>query len=197
MVPSKTELRRTLKGILRDLRSNGSQEEKGYLLSKNLLELITRLHQEKPDNGSELKIGGFSPLKDEPNWMSELLSDYGDNLSFPSLESNSIKMEFYSCQVENLVVRKDFGVPILGPPKSANSLTPEVLIIPGLSFSKDGKRLGRGKGYYDQYLETFEGISIGVCFHEQVRSDIPFEKHDQKVDFLVTDETVIETHAYN
>ena len=193
MVPSKLELRRTLKGILKELRSSGSQDRKGHLLSNHLLGLIKKLHVDKLDEKGELNIGGFAPLKDEPNWTSELLSQYGNNLSFPSLKSNSIKMEFYSCQFDQLVENSDFGIPILGPPKTVTEVTPDILIIPGLSFSPDGKRLGRGKGFYDYYLSSFEGIRIGVCFLEQVRTYIPFEEHDQKVDFLVTDEKVTNT----
>eukprot|EP00039_Didymoeca_costata_P030194 m.28298 g.28298 ORF g.28298 m.28298 type:complete len:195 (-) comp7990_c0_seq2:69-653(-) len=63
----------------------------------------------------------------------------------------------------------------------------ELILVPGLAFTKDGKRLGRGKGYYDNYLrkyiDHFEGrgapYTIGIGFDFQcVDEDIPMSDHD-------------------
>mgnify|MGYP002855735142 CR=1 FL=1 len=61
------------------------------------------------------------------------------------------------------------------------------ILVPGLAFSKDGRRLGRGKGFYDRYLselmkknEAFrrEGKICGYCFDFQIVDDIPIEEND-------------------
>lgn len=57
----------------------------------------------------------------------------------------------------------------------------DLVLVPGLAFSKDGKRLGRGRGFYDRLLASYHGISIGLCFEEQMQEDIPWEEHDQRV----------------
>ena len=41
-------------------------------------------------------------------------------------------------------------------------------IIPGVSFDKNGNRLGRGKGYYDRLLPQLHSYNVGICFDFQV-----------------------------
>ena len=58
-------------------------------------------------------------------------------------------------------------------------------IIPGVAFSKDGHRLGRGKGYYDRLLSRLPGIyKIGLCFDFQIIEDIPHNAHDICMDMV-------------
>ena len=62
----------------------------------------------------------------------------------------------------------------------------ELVFVPGLAFSEDGQRLGRGMGFYDRLITQCEGKTIGLCFKEQIQSEIPLEDHDQKVDQVLT-----------
>jgi 5,10-methenyltetrahydrofolate synthetase len=71
------------------------------------------------------------------------------------------------------------------------------VLVPGLAFTKTGKRLGRGKAYYDKYLNNFQGIKVGLAFHVQLAADIPCEEHDVTMDFIVTNETTITCEDYN
>ncbi|MBQ6652909.1 MAG: 5-formyltetrahydrofolate cyclo-ligase [Prevotella sp.] len=61
----------------------------------------------------------------------------------------------------------------------------DVYLIPGMAFTTDGKRLGRGRGYYDRYLASLHSLSstahpsfIGICYPFQIVSDIPVNEHD-------------------
>lgn len=66
------------------------------------------------------------------------------------------------------------------------------LLIPGLGFNKDGKRLGRGKGFYDKYLQNFSGVKVGVCWSFQVlEHPLPAESHDVMMDYLLTEQGLI------
>ena len=64
------------------------------------------------------------------------------------------------------------------------------MILPGLAFTKDGKRLGHGKGFYDIYLSEVpkeaDLILAGFCFDCQIVQDIPTESHDVLMDYVVT-----------
>lgn len=67
------------------------------------------------------------------------------------------------------------------------SLNPlDLVLVPGIAWTRCGLRLGRGKGYYDRLLAATGGIHCGVAFDEQVVAELPFEAHDVRVEFLFT-----------
>lgn len=65
-----------------------------------------------------------------------------------------------------------------------------VCVVPGLAYDFKGYRLGYGKGYYDRFLESFQGISIGVCFEACLINELPINEFDKKVDYIITDKTI-------
>jgi len=67
----------------------------------------------------------------------------------------------------------------------------EVILVPGLAFDKNCFRLGYGGGYYDKLLSEKTGLAVGLAYEEQIISELPIEKHDKKLDFIITDERVI------
>lgn len=65
----------------------------------------------------------------------------------------------------------------------------DLFIIPGRAFSNDGKRLGRGKGYYDRFLaqkQYKKSKKVGICFDFQVLENIPTNKHDVSMNKIIT-----------
>lgn len=60
-------------------------------------------------------------------------------------------------------------------------------IVPGLSFDKNGYRLGFGKGYYDRFLSGFDGVSVGLCYENCLSEGLPTDKFDICVDHLITE----------
>ncbi len=67
-----------------------------------------------------------------------------------------------------------------------------VILVPGLAFSEDGSRLGKGKGYYDKYIELVpaETVLVGYAFQFQITDTVPCEDLDKKVDYIVTEEKI-------
>ena len=65
----------------------------------------------------------------------------------------------------------------------------DFILVPGLAFTEDGARLGRGGGYYDRLLASCPGRTrrIGVCFAAQIVSALPIEPHDQRVERVITE----------
>lgn len=87
-----------------------------------------------------------------------------------------------------------FGIPN-GMPKGGvwldwpyHLIEPQWFLVPGLGFDFSGARLGRGKGYYDRYLEDKDLLTIGIAWSEQVIEKIPMEQHDCYMDFIITEE---------
>ena len=65
----------------------------------------------------------------------------------------------------------------------------DLILVPGLAFTADGHRLGRGGGYYDRLLAILPPHTrrIGVCFATQIVAELPMEPHDQRVERVVTE----------
>jgi len=70
---------------------------------------------------------------------------------------------------------------------------PDVVVVPGLAFTKTGDRLGQGGGWYDRFLAQVRAdcTTIGVCFAEQIVDTLPVEAHDITMDHVVTDQGVV------
>jgi 5-formyltetrahydrofolate cyclo-ligase len=81
---------------------------------------------------------------------------------------------------------------VLCPPAKSVRVIPSILLVPGVAFSRRGQRLGRGRGFYDRYLESFKGLKIGICFEEQLVDSLPVEPHDISVDAVVTDGEIVD-----
>jgi 5-formyltetrahydrofolate cyclo-ligase len=81
------------------------------------------------------------------------------------------------------------------PPASAPSLDPRELgcvVLPGVAFSEDGLRLGRGGGYYDATLRELPGAArVGLAFDVQIVPTLPREAHDAPMDAVVTETRVL------
>ncbi len=67
----------------------------------------------------------------------------------------------------------------------------DIVVVPGLAFSKECSRLGYGKGYYDKFLKDYKGKKIGVAFWEQIIDNLPYEHYDVLLDKIITDKIVI------
>lgn len=64
----------------------------------------------------------------------------------------------------------------------------DFILVPGLGFTRGGKRLGRGGGYYDRFLKrTKKAYKLGIAFKEQIKRDLPLSKQDICVDRVITD----------
>lgn len=57
----------------------------------------------------------------------------------------------------------------------------DLVIVPGLAFTKDGKRLGFGAGYYDRFLKQYVGHTVSLSLADQLFDDLPTELHDEIV----------------
>jgi 5-formyltetrahydrofolate cyclo-ligase len=188
---SKVELRKLIKRKVQQL-DEKSKADKSRIISKQLASFLL------DHNYIHRKIGGFFPLDDEVNWLLENPIPEEVNLSFPLMTSEN-QMVFKTCKVEDLEVKKAFGRAFREPSSQCSEVNPEVILVPGLAFDRQGNRLGRGKGFYDKFLEgdlevstDMDRIKIGICFHDQLVNEVPVDSNDVPVDFILTDKEIVE-----
>lgn len=61
----------------------------------------------------------------------------------------------------------------------------DLVIVPGVAFTRGGARLGHGRAYYDRFLRGLRADKIGACFDEQIVDDLPMDAHDVWLDAVV------------
>ena len=132
----------------------------------------------------------FYPLSDEIDILpiAEFVHTSGGRVVMPRMEcGGESRMEFYDFYAEQ-TSSGSFGVmePQAGEPIGVEQI--DLMIVPGVAFTSQGERLGRGKGYYDRYMarEGFRAQTIGVCFAHQLLLTLPIETHDRRVDMVVS-----------
>ena len=139
-----------------------------------------------PEFRAARTVAVFAALPDEPA-TDEVLARWASTrrVVLPRVEGDA--MRFYACRPDALVFGA-FG--ILAPqgerPCPAGEI--DLVVCPGVAFTADGRRLGRGRGYYDRYLgdPAFRGFRVGVCYAHQLVDDLPVEPHDVRMDRVIT-----------
>lgn len=67
----------------------------------------------------------------------------------------------------------------------------ELVVVPAVAYDRKGRRLGRGKGFYDRFLSTTKATKIGVGYEFQLFDELPSEPHDIGMDIIITQKTTI------
>lgn len=62
----------------------------------------------------------------------------------------------------------------------------DLALVPGIGFTLDGGRLGRGKGYYDRLLAGVPAMKCGLAFDCQIAGEFPLEPHDVRLNCILT-----------
>jgi 5-formyltetrahydrofolate cyclo-ligase len=87
------------------------------------------------------------------------------------------------------LIRNPGGVdePVGGKPVPLDMI--DLVIVPGLGFTPNGNRIGRGMGFYDRFLSQpdFIGRTCGLGFETQVLDALPTLDHDVPLGMLVTE----------
>ena len=97
-------------------------------------------------------------------------------------------MDFYLVKNLNDLVNGKFNIMV--SKSSVNDYCNSICITPGICFDKAFYRIGYGKGYYDRFFNTYNGIRIGLCYDDCLIDDAYHDSYDMPVDIIVTDKGV-------
>ncbi len=172
---NKERLRLELKHKLSVL-SESEHHQKSSQLTKNLEQFLSQSFL--PD----ICIGGFVPIQSEPCWF---VDKEWSKIAIVHFEKGK-ELSFHPISQKELG-----GIGITLPSDYLNEqLLPDVVLVPGLAFTKNGHRLGRGKGCYDRFLSNYQGVAIGLCFEEQIVKNVFNEAHDEQMNFIITEKNI-------
>lgn len=135
----------------------------------------------------EARVAGlFSPLNTEPNvdllWA---VLTAGKAVCYPRVCGDALV--FLRVAGREALLESALWNLMEPPHREDHVIAPEkidLLLVPGMAFTPNGHRMGRGKGFYDRFLARpgFHAATFGVCFAEQIVPHLPMEGHDRPVD---------------
>lgn len=184
---TKQQLRSEAREQLRDLSSNERAEASDRICRSLLQRRAVR---------DASVIAMFDPLPSEPDVANlrnlVVAARSGTRFCYPRCEEDG-NLVFYIVDDDSHLLsipKRDFREPDPTVCDRTAITEIDVVLVPGLAFTKDGKtRLGRGGGFYDRFLADpgLDATKLGICFAVQLRDTLPREPHDQPVDAIVTE----------
>lgn len=115
----------------------------------------------------------------------------GKRLGVPKCQKKGI-MHVY--EIKELGQLKAGYYGILEPDETCVPIRPEEIdlaVIPCMSCDAQGRRLGKGGGYYDRYLAQTSFPRAALCWQQMMVNEIPMEIYDQRMDLVITENDVI------
>jgi 5-formyltetrahydrofolate cyclo-ligase len=131
----------------------------------------------------------FAPLPPEPEveLLWELPESHGKRFVYPRIVGAELGLYEIRSPLELKVSRWGLREPPHDPDRWVAPTEIDFVVVPGVAFTRNGERLGRGGGYYDRLLTaTTRAFKTGVCFDFQVLPQLPSEPHDIAVDRVLT-----------
>ena len=158
------------------------------IASKSILKKIKKIESFRDAQ----KIGAYYPTGSEiltQDIMQEALSD-GKEVFLPKAVGK--EMEFRKIVDFNSLERGSFD--IMEPRDECpinNNL--DVILVPTVGISPTGVRLGYGHGYYDRFLAKNKIETISLTLEKQIIRNIPRSEHDIIINWIVTEDRVLDT----
>jgi 5-formyltetrahydrofolate cyclo-ligase len=138
----------------------------------------------------------FAPLPGELDAWPLLEDALADKKIAALPRFDSASHGYVACRVQNLrseIVTGQFGIREPGAKCVEIPLNRlDLVLVPGVGFDLQGRRLGRGRGFYDRLLADVDGIKCGIAFDEQVVDEIPAGPQDVRLNFILTPARCVE-----
>ena len=186
----KRKLRKKIKDIYKTLgRQEITQKSQKVLGNIKSLEIWEKANT----------ILAFLPLGDEVDttFIIEEALTKGKKVAVPRIAGSDIVFHYIASLSKDLLLKHDYGMneplPDAEYADIGNLDNSRILIlIPGMAFDQQCRRLGRGKSFYDRYLSVYgkNCIKAGLAFNFQITENLPCEDHDVQLDFVITDENI-------
>jgi 5-formyltetrahydrofolate cyclo-ligase len=141
-------------------------------------------------------VSGFMPIRSEINPLPLLhrLAEAGARLALPAIQGRGRPLALRAWTIGAPLVRGQWG--IREPGADAETVVPDLLIVPLAAFDRRGGRIGYGAGYFDMTIAQARAqkhaVAIGIAFAAQETESVPVMPHDQPLDFVLTERETID-----
>lgn len=181
MASAKHALRRTMRRV-RDGIAPAEAEAAARVAAQFLVELVIA-------RGAGL-VALYAAVKGElaTNPAARLLLDRGVALAYPRVLPSQRRLGFHRVGDLGDLAPATFGIP---EPDPSAPLVPvghiDLFVVPGLAFDRHGRRLGWGRGHYDETLAHSDAARVGYAFDRQIVDAVPAGYQDLPMDYLITE----------
>ena len=172
-----------------DIRKKILKTRKQYYSSNLKINFKDLLDILKKSKISKKIVGGYYPYNYEIDTLEILkkLEKLKFEISLPKIKKNS-QMNFFLWSTKDPLTINEYGIP---EPISNKIIQPCILLVPMVAFDKNLNRIGYGGGFYDRYIKKIKKnkkiITIGLAYSFQKVEKVKINKHDIKLDFIITD----------
>ena len=139
------------------------------------------------------RIGLYSSVKNEVLTFTlfQKALEQGLHVYFPRVEQG---LKFYEVNGPEELQRGAWAIPepIIECKPLLDGEVFDLLIVPGVAFTKDCHRIGYGKAFYDRVMEDVGPVCVGLAYDFQVVPQIPTEPWDKILTAVVTEKRVYE-----
>lgn len=150
---------------------------------------------------ADLKPGiaaAYWPIRDEIDPIPALvrLIDLGWRGALPVVRERDGPLTFCAWAPGDPLADGTFG--LSHPLPNADTVSPDLFLVPGLAFDPAGCRLGYGGGYYDRTLNEFgdrHPAVVGVCYDDQIVDAVPSGPDDIRVGRIMSESRTIDCRA--
>ena len=184
----KAEARRLIKEKIQRLTRKEIVEKSG-LIAENLFSF-------EPFRDSRFAMF-FLSMKDEVLTlpMIERAIKEGKRVCAPRVILPERRMILIEAELRNGKVpfrRGEYGIMEPNGDESIAAGEIDFVVVPGRAFDLKGNRLGRGAGYYDNFLKSLsEDVCLcGIAFECQILEEVPTDENDWPVDAVITEEKI-------
>lgn len=180
LIATKQEFRKLLKNAFHDL--GGTVKSETFLkledqVNQNLLNFLQT---------QQGLWGAYQSLASEISIQKAFTQASHIRWAFPRTDGQD--MAFYELGPQGFEQGDWAKQPVLAGARKVETCSG--VIVPALGFDQVGRRLGRGKGFYDRFLANKMLLKVGVSLEALVVKELPAEEHDIGMDYIITEKSV-------
>jgi len=121
------------------------------------------------------------------------LRSLNKNIYIPRVNTKTHELDIYLITSDKDLILSSYGILEPNPENEvSDAKVIDLILSPGVAFTKECYRLGYGGGFYDKFLMRTRDnvITAALSFSMQIVESLPVEDHDQQLNYIVTEDAI-------
>lgn len=180
---SKEDIRKTVIGLRDSIAAEEKERKDRDILNRVLADDRYR------SAGTVMCYASFRSEVDTRSIIAYSLKS-GKGTVLPVVDREEKRLRLFEIDKMEDLVSGYMGIPEPRPGcKEMNVRDVDIILVPGVAFDKRCGRIGYGGGYYDRLLGSASErpYLIALAYEEQVVEEVPLDRHDVRMDAVITD----------